>query len=342
MSLSYIFNDWVDEYRLRLPVYRDDFIELPWIAIVITIVGLFIVSGFFVKSGSPSGTSPGKEKISLSQLIVSGMLLSLTGGFAYALLPGLVMIILWIYLLPLLLGLISGVFCLLTGKGSLIIKNLAAIFAGNFYVDTDRSEIKGIWQMLSKQLWEQPQTLIGNGLGQILNSLGLISHVQHTYGATIIHGKIPLASGVAFGSFILVTNKNMGLNKEIDISDQRACLSFLIRHELGHSRQSRCSGPLYLWKYGIPSALSQAWTEIDAEARSDGWLLLDYGITPAFKSYPKNHKFESPGIPGFLFGAAFLSFGILWGGYAGLVGAYLFISGIFTLLNLGKRPSRFF
>ena len=342
MNSYYIPKDWMEEFRLWLMIYKINLKELPWAAIIIMIVGLFMVTALLVKPLSPLGTKPEKKGFPISQTIIAGLLLSFIVGIGYALLPRLVMNIVWVYLLPLLWGLLSGLFCLLTGKGTSIIKNSVAIFAGNFYVDTDRSEIAGIWQMLSKHIWEQPQTLIGNLFGQILNSFGFISHVQHMCGTTLIHGKIPLATGVAFGSVILITHKNTGLNKGIDISDQQAFPTLLIRHELGHSHQSRYSGPLYLWKYGIPSAASQAWTEKDAEARSDKWLLHNYGIAPAFKSYPKNYKPIGPGISGFLFTVALLVFGVIWADFAGLVGAYLLISGTFTLLNLGKRPGRLF
>ena len=337
-----VSHDWMSNFQLRLMVYKINFMELPWIAIAIAIVALFMVAAVLIKPINPVGAKPGKEKFPFSQIVVSGLLLSLTGGIAYVLFPGLVMIILWIYLLPLSLGLLSGVLCLMAGKGSSIIKNSAAIFAGNFYVDTDRSELNGIWQMLSKQIWEQPQTLIGNLLGQVLNSIGSISHVQHMCGITFIHGRIPLASGVAFGAFILINHENVDFNKRIDISDQQVFPSLLIRHEMGHTRQSRLSGPFYLWKYGIPSAVSQAWTEKDAEARSDRWLLHNYGIAPVFRSYPKDYKHAAPGIPGLLFAAAVLIFGLIWGGFAGLAGAYLLISGLFALLNLGKRPGHLF
>ena len=342
MNFYSISQEWMSEFLLGLMAYKINFMELPWAAILVTILGLFMATAILVKPISPLGAKTEKEKFPLSQIVIAGLLLSFTGGIVYVLLPRLVMNILWIYLLPLLWGLFSGLFYLLAGKGSSIIRNSAAIFAGNFYVDTDQSEITGIWYMLSRQLWEQPQTLIGNFLGQILNSFGFISHVQHMCGTTLIHGRIPLANGVAFGSFILLTYKDNGQAKEIDISDQQVFPTRLIRHELGHIHQSRNSGPLYLWKYGIPSAVNQAWTEKDAEARSDKWLLHNYGIAPAFKSYPKNYKHKRPGIPGFLFTAAFLIFGIVWGAFAGLVGAYLLISGTFTLLNLGKRPNRLF
>lgn len=342
MSAEYILTDWMGEFHLWLAVARINFLELPWIAVVSTVVGLFLLTAIVVKPISPLGVKPEREKFPFIQVIVAGLALSLSGCIVYLLLPCLVMNIIWIYLLPLFWGLLSGVFHLLTGKGSTVLKNSVAIFFGNYYLDSDRSEVSGIWQMLSRQVWEQPQTFIGNLLGQVLNSFGFISHVQHMSGTTLIHGRIPLASGVAYGSFILVTHKNTNLGKEIDISDQQAFPSLLIRHELGHTRQSRCSGPFYLWKYGVPSAVNQGWTEKDAEARSDKWLLHNYGIAPAFKSYPQNYKPLRSCTPGFLFAFVFMVFGIIWGDLAGLTGAYLLILGIFTLLNLGKRPSRLF
>jgi hypothetical protein len=342
MNVSYFFSNLMGEFHLWLMIYRSEFLALPWIAIVVAVVGTMLVSRMLITAISPLGANSLKEKFPFSQLIIAGLLLSLSGGIVYVLLPPLVISILWGYLLPLFLGLIAGAFSLLMGKGSTVFNNSTAIFGGNFYMDSQQSELSGIWQMLSRQLWEQPQSLIGNGLAQILNCLGFISSVQHMYGVTLIYGKIPLTNGVAFGSFVMVTYKNTGLNKEIDISDQQILSTLLIRHELGHSSQSRCSGPLYLWKYGVPSAISQAWTEKDAEARSDRWLLLDYGMAPVFTSYSKNYKTKTPGTIGLLLTIVFLIFGVIWGGYVGLVGAYLFISGIFILLNIGNRPNRFF
>ena len=152
MNPDYISSDWMDEFHLWLTVCKINFMELPWTAIVITMVGLFIVSAILVKPASPLGTMNEKEKFPFSQVIIAGL------------------------------------------------------------------------------------TLIGNLLGQVLNSLGFISHVQHMCGITLIHGRIPMATGVAYGSFILVTHKKVDLNKGSDNSNQQILPTLLVRHELGHTR----------------------------------------------------------------------------------------------------------
>jgi hypothetical protein len=269
-------------------------------------------------------------------------LLSLLGGILYVLLPEFVIGFLLIYLVTLLLGLLTGGIYFLLSKRNSTLKNAISLFAGNFYVDTNEKPVLAVWHLLSRQIWEQPQSLIGNALGQILNSFGFITEVVHCGGITLLLGKIPMANGVAFGSFIMVSTRYSGLNTGIELSDQNSFLMVLIRHELGHNFQSKCSGPLYLYKYGIPSAMNQAWTEQDAEFRSDKFLLANYGIAPVFDSFSKGYQPVRAGIAGYLILISILFYGIIWGGIAGLAGAYLFFSGMVALLNLGKRPSLIF
>jgi len=57
-----------------------------------------------------------------------------------------------------------------------------------------------------------------------------------------------------------------------------------LSHELGHSYQSRITGPLYLFKYGIPSASNNKLSEPDANRRAgDNYLTLK-----AWRSQGKN------------------------------------------------------
>jgi hypothetical protein len=114
----------------------------------------------------------------------------------------------------------------------------------------------------------------------------------------------------------------------------------LIRHELGHTFQSRRSGPLYLFKYGIPSAMSQGWTEKDAEFRSDRYLLINYGLPPIFSSYQKDYSPVGANTAAYLLMLATMIWGAVWGATAGLFGAYLFIAGFIALFNLGKIHSK--
>jgi hypothetical protein len=306
---------------------------------VLITTGLVVLSRFLIKPVSLTGNEPASEQVPLAVSITAGLLLSLFGGILYIILPELIIAFLLMYSSTLLLGIISGAFYYLFSKQDTILKNAISLFAGNFYADSGGKPLLSMWHMLSRQIWEQPQTLIGNALGQILNSFGFISEVVHCGGVTLLLGKIPMANGVAYGSFIMVTTRYSGLNTGIELSDRNSYLMVLIRHELGHNFQSKCSGPLYLFKYGIPSAMNQAWTEQDAEFRSDRFLLATIGIAPAFKSYPKSYKVEKPGMVGYLILMAIVIYGITLGGNSGLIGAYLFFSGIVALLNLGKRPS---
>ncbi len=336
------FVDVFDEAGLWLLLFRNEFVVLPWISIVIVTTGFFVLSRFFVKPVALTGNEPAKRQAHVSVTIVSALLLSLFGGIFYVLLPEIVIGFLFIYLVTLLLGLLSGLIYFLISKSNATLKNSIFLFAGNFYVDANEKPLLAVWHMLSRQIWEQPQTLIGNALGQILNSFGFISEVVHCSGITLLQGKMPLANGVAFGSFIMVTTRYSGMNTGIELSDQNSYLMVLIRHEMGHNFQSKSSGPLYLYKYGIPSAINQAWTEQDAEFRSDRFLLANYGITPVFKSYPKGYKAVKSGVLAYFVLFAIILYATLWGGIIGLTGAYLLFSGIVALLNLGKRPSLVF
>jgi len=60
----------------------------------------------------------------------------------------------------------------------------------------------------------------------------------------------------------------------------------LFAHEFGHTYQSRISGPLYFFKYGIPSALygNLAKSEEDADWRAYNNL----GVWPHGYSRPNN------------------------------------------------------
>lgn len=332
----------IDAYydaRLWFLLFRNEFMALPWLSIILVTTVFFVLSRFLVKPVALTGSEPAKRQTHIFVTIASALLLSLFGGILYVLLPEFVNGFLLIYLTTLLLGLLTGGIYFLISNQDATLKNAISLFAGNFYLDTNEKPLLAVWHLLSRQIWEQPQTLIGNALGQILNSFGFISEVVHCGGITLLQGKIPMANGVAFGSFIMVTNRYNGLNNEIELSDQNSYMMMLIRHEMGHNFQSRCSGPLYLYKYGIPSAMNQTWTEQDAEFRSDRFLLANYGIAPVFGSYPKSYQPIKSGIVGYLILIAIVIYGIIWGGIPGLAGAYLFFSGMVALLNLGKRPS---
>ncbi|MBW6490382.1 MAG: hypothetical protein K0B15_04200 [Lentimicrobium sp.] len=328
------------EIQLWFQLFWREFQQFPWAEVAIVWTMLFVICGYLIRPVSLMAEVSEKNKTQPVVLMLSGLFLTLITGIFYSLIPGIVTGFLLLYLIPLVLGLLSGFFHLLISKRKPTLKNAISIFAGIFYIDPKLSFSGGVWQAIRKLVWEQPQTLMGHGFAQLINSFGLISDVIHAEGVTIIQGKIPMANGVSFGPFVLVTTKYSGSETNIDIADKSSYMNILVRHELGHSLQSRNSGPIYLFKYGIPSAMSQGWTEKDAEFRSDKHFLKNHGITPVFVSYEKNQKPASPGILSYFILVITLIWGSISGAASGLIGAWLFVSGLIALFNLGKKQNR--
>lgn len=332
-----------DDLLLWLPVFRAEFLALNWFAIVLIWLSLFIITGYFIKPLRITKKSTEIEhRADLLQMLASGVLLAFINVLLYLIIPQVILIWLWLTITPFALGLTTGILQFAFFREHRILENSLAIFSGNFYIEPGQTWLSGITRAVSRHVWEQPQTAIGHAAGQLLNFGGWISKVVFIEGITVMQGRIPFANGVAFGSFVLVTTRFSTRDDGNDITDKNSYLSVLIRHELGHSLQSRCCGPAYLYKYGIPSAMTQGWTEKDAEFRSDRHLLVDFGIVPIFSSYEKTYKKANAGIATyFLFMTASIA-GLAWNGTPGLLGAYLLCAGIIATLNLGKSNSRIF
>jgi hypothetical protein len=94
---------------------------------------------------------------------------------------------------------------------------------------------------------------------------------------------------VTLGSFIY--GQGISFNPfETDISGNLTAGTALLRHEYGHCIQSQLNGFTYLSKYGVPSAASAQWTEIDAEFRADEYFQNEYRAAPIFGSYPIGYR----------------------------------------------------
>ncbi len=132
--------------------------------------------------------------------------------------------------------------------------NSSDITQGLFAADTDR---KGwFWQIASRLTIEGIQTGIGFTYQQRKNLSADGIDVQHVNGATVLSTRKPLifTYAITFGSYI--TGQYL--------SDDQSTLE----HEYGHYLQSQMSGPMYLFKYGIPIAVNnEGWYEDDATAR---------------------------------------------------------------------------
>lgn len=106
--------------------------------------------------------------------------------------------------------------------------------------------------------WEIIQTLVGFFTAHFSNLFREVKAVKFVEGVTVLEGG-GMGGSVCFGSHILLFP---GFPAQVG--------HYLFMHEFGHTLQSRESGPLYLFKYGIPSLLTDnfAWMEKDANLRT--------------------------------------------------------------------------
>lgn len=85
-------------------------------------------------------------------------------------------------------------------------------------------------------VWQLPQNLLGLALLLFLSP----SKVVHDYGLAVVRQSKRMSGGISLGNYIFV---------------QEQVSMFTIWHELGHVKQSRLLGPLYLIFIGLPSIL---------------------------------------------------------------------------------------
>jgi hypothetical protein len=127
-------------------------------------------------------------------------------------------------------------------------RNSLRIWGGLF-----RGSVK---QILSRFTWEIVQTVTGFVAAQITNLFRPVKTVNFFHGSTVLEGA-GIKGSLCFGTYIL-------------LYPERKTGGGVCTHEYGHSLQSRVSGPLYILKYRIYSALRNrvSWVEADANLRS--------------------------------------------------------------------------
>ncbi len=174
----------------------------------------------------------------------------------------------------------------------------ARIWRGLFVTDNNRNFWGRSWELMSRFTWQAPQTVIGWFHNQSANTIyGRVNSVEYFGGATIVDVNdllwdFDMASGVTFGNYIQGEGISSDPNESGNFRGTGVSRgAWLLRHEYGHYRQSQRNGPLYLIKYGIPSAAGADWTENDAEFRSDEYFLSNNGLDPIFEeSYPEDYE----------------------------------------------------
>jgi hypothetical protein len=149
--------------------------------------------------------------------------------------------------------------------------NEVKIWAGLFTSDSNKSGWGQVWEVVSRFIWQLPQTLVGYTFAQVSNYAGQVDNVDYYGGATVISGNYwgqGNGAAVTMGSYI-----TGGRNLTADPNTS------LFQHEYGHYIQSQRVGWGYLVSHGIPSLRSAAkdepnydhddfWTEQDANKKA--------------------------------------------------------------------------
>jgi hypothetical protein len=130
------------------------------------------------------------------------------------------------------------------------VRNSILIWSGLF---------RGSWKLCFLRFsWEIIQTLLGFLAAHLANLLRPVRRIASADGCSVIEGG-GYKGSLSLGTYILLYP-----------GGKTAAGQFLFMHEFGHSLQSRESGPLYLFKYGIPSQLNNksSWVDQDANQRA--------------------------------------------------------------------------
>lgn len=242
----------------------------------------------------------------------------------------------FIFLFPVLISLLSGILRGLLTKNWSTLRLTFQIIRCNYISEKNIGFKKRLRIVLSKLFWEQPQTYLGNFGMHLINSLWLLKRADVLKNAMVFQGYFFFGGGIALGSYIFIDLKEKKPLNIHPIDDRKTAEKILIRHEYGHYLQSFSSGPLFLFKYGIPSVITQGWTEIDCDLRSDRHLLIEEKIMPVFtypaKAMPIRAKwFEYLAI------IIFTTTGFFINELNGIIGGSLIAMALLSILNL-KKP----
>jgi hypothetical protein len=173
--------------------------------------------------------------------------------------------------------------------------NAAKICLGLFRTDPKRSFWGRAWQLVSRFIWELPQTVTGwlFTLGRAL--VGQVDRVD-TLGGITFATKVKGTGcmGVSLGSFVdlwdghWLRDGNGGL-----VLNNQLCM-----HEFGHTADSQRFGPLYLPVIGLSSLISAMgkgdhssyWTELRANRHAKRYFGKQFGVKWSEFGYPTNKK----------------------------------------------------
>ncbi|WP_158563383.1 FG-GAP-like repeat-containing protein [Chitinophaga silvatica] len=138
-------------------------------------------------------------------------------------------------------------------------------------------QIKGNFgQIFSRHTWESFQNGIGLLYALHQNAVKGDLNVEYFDGATVITSDHIFSgkTAVTMGSYIFGNSSKL----KVDITND------IFMHEYGHYLQSQKSGPLFMYKYGLPSAFKvndhdRFWVEMDANTRAYNYFSTKYNVT---------------------------------------------------------------
>lgn len=271
------------------------------------------------------------------QVFLALLLIVIMSSALWLLSSAIVITLLWIFFFPAVISLTSGLIKgLFFGNWDTFFFAIK-IFLGNFIYEKNRNFPSGIITILSRLIWEQPQTFLGNFGMHIMNSVWLVKRIDTYKKALICQGYFLNGGGIALGSFIMIDLHKSAVVNIFPMDDRARAEKILIRHEYGHLLQSQASGPLYIFKYGISSVIMQGWTEDDADLRSDRELLITEQIMPVFGSHRNQKQPFNPRWWEFMIIPVMVFAGSQINGLHGITGGILISTMLISLLNL-KKP----
>ncbi len=250
--------------------------------------------------------------------------------------PAICNALIFVFLIPITISALSGLIRGLLFRNWTTLSLTWKINTGVFISEPNLSFGKRLRIILSKFFWEQPQTYLGNFSMHLINSVWLLERGDKFKNTFVLQGYFFFGGGIALGSYIFIDLKDKSPINLHPMDERKNAEKILIRHEYGHYIQSKISGPLFIFKYGIPSVVMQGWTETDCDMRSDKILLLEEQIMPIF-TYPKNLKPVKPRLFEFLVIVVAISTGYFFNEMHGVMGSSLIAMVVISMLNL-KKP----
>lgn len=107
-------------------------------------------------------------------------------------------------------------------------------------------------------VWQLPQNLVGLLVVAFTRPSSVVPSPD---GHSVVRASYRMHGGISLGRYVTINTCQ--------------CTTATIRHELGHCRQSRMLGPLYLLVIGLPSSLWAALHEKVAPERSYYWFYTE-------------------------------------------------------------------